>query len=197
MPAAVRSVSAIGEQYVEFAPVKDQSGNRDNVPDTGTDGTGADTGSRGTLRDGSVVTSANVPVEIASMLDQADSLLDNIGSADLRSLIDEAFTAFNGTGEQLQRLLDSMALFVNEADKNSQPIVDLIDQTGPLLSTQSRTTGQIRAWTRNVTKVTDQLRASKPEITDILRHGPRVADQSQKLFGSLDQSYPLLVSNPA
>lgn len=195
MPAAVRSVSAIGEQYVEFAPVKDLSGNRDNVADTGTDGTVADTGSRGTLHDGSVVTSENVPVEIASMLDQADSLLDNIGSADLRTLIDEAFTAFNGTGEQLQRLLDSMALFVNEADKNSQPVVDLIDQTGPLLATQSRTTGQIRAWTRNVTKVTDQLRASKPEITDILRHGPGVADQSQKLFASLDQSYPLLVSN--
>ncbi|HMS74230.1 MlaD family protein [Gordonia sp. (in: high G+C Gram-positive bacteria)] len=207
MPAAVRSVSAIGEQYVEFAPVRDLSGNRDNLDDRdgdGRDGDGrdgdrdeqdTDTKSGAVLRDGSVVSSDNVPMEIATMLDQAEALLDNIGSSGLRTLVDEAFTAFNGTGEQLQRLLDSMALFVDEADKNSQPFVDLIDQTGPLLATQSRTTGQIRAWTRNVTKVTDQLRANRPEITDILRRGPGVAEQSRQLFASLDQSYPLLVSN--
>ncbi|QHN25154.1 MCE family protein [Gordonia pseudamarae] len=186
MPAAVRSMSAIGEQYVAFAPAKTENGARDT--------SGQEPGT-GNLRDGSVVTSDDVPVEISAMLDQADALLDNIGSSELRTLIDESFTAFNGTGEQLQRLLDSMTLFVDEADKNSQPIVDLIDQTGPLLRTQSRTTDQIRAWTRDVTVVTDRVRASRPEITEILRHGPGVADQSRQLFASLDQSYPLLVSN--
>ena len=37
--------------------------------------------------------------------------------------------------------------------------------------------------------------ANRPEITDILRRGPGVAEQSRQLFASLDQSYPLLVSS--
>ncbi|ASR04735.1 MULTISPECIES: MCE family protein [Gordonia] len=177
--ASVRSVSAIGEQFVEFTP------NPDPPADAPT----------GYLHNDSEVTVSEVPVEISTMLDQADALLKEIGDTKLRSLVDEAFVAFNGTGESLQRLLDSMTLFIGEANKNTDTTISLIEQGAPLLGTQSRTADDIRAWTRNVTAFTDQLRADRPEIGDILRKGPSTTSKAQDLFESLGGSYPLLVSN--
>lgn len=173
--ASVRSVSAVGEQYVEFTPPANPGDAK--------------------LYNGAVVSSDDVPVEISAMLDQATALLNKVSDTKLRALMDEAFTAFNGTGEQLQRLLDSMVLLVDDADKNADVTIDLVRQAGDILSTQAATTDDIRAWTSNMTKVTDQLRANRPEITDILVKGPGVASQSQQLFESMNQSIPLLVNN--
>ncbi|MFT4043053.1 MAG: MlaD family protein [Gordonia sp. (in: high G+C Gram-positive bacteria)] len=176
--AAVRSESAVGEQFVEFTPGPQSRGG-------------------GYLHDGSVVTSGNIPVEISSVLDQANALLTSVGDTRLRTAIDAAFTAFNGTGEDLRRLLDSMTLFVDAADKNSAATIDLIRQAGPLLATQNTTAGAIAEWTANVTKVTDQLRANRPEIVDILAKGPSTAARSQQLFAAMDQTYPMLINNLA
>ncbi|ALG85926.1 MCE family protein [Gordonia phthalatica] len=173
--ASVRSVSAIGEQFVEFTPPKDPS--------------------ESNLRDGDTITSDDLPVEISAMLDQADGLLNEVSDTKLRSVMDEAFLAFNGTGQDLQRLMDSMTLFVGELDKNVDSVIDLVDQAGPIMATQNRTADQIRSWTKSLTRVTDQLRASRPDITDILDKGPGVAAQSQKLFQDMNQSFPLAISN--
>lgn len=174
--ASVRSVSAVGEQYVEFLP-----------PDGDA--------SSDYLSDGSTVTTSDVPVQISSVLDKATALLNQVGDTKLRSLMDEAFTAFNGTGEDLRRLIDSMMLLVDDANKNSDVTIDLIKQAGPLMATQATTADQIRSWTADAVKVTDQLRANNPEITDLLRKGPPVAASAQQLFASMDQSLPLLLAN--
>lgn len=173
--ASVRSVSAIGEQYVEFTPKPN--------------------GQSGNLYDGSVVTSDDVPVEISTMLNQADALLSDIDNTQLRSAMDEAFRAFNGTGEALQRLLDSMTLLVGDAAKNTDVTIKLVQQAGPLLATQTATADDIRTWTSQATEFTDQLRANRPELVDILNKGPGVATQSQDLFSSMNQSLPMTIAN--
>lgn len=66
--ASVRSVSAIGEQFVEFTP------NKNPPADAPT----------GYLHDGTEVTVSEVPVEISTMLDQADAMLQEIGDTKLR-----------------------------------------------------------------------------------------------------------------
>ncbi len=173
--ASVRSVSAVGEQFVEFAP--------------------KDAPSATHLGNNSTVSSTDVPVEISTMLDQADRLLVNVGDSKLRSVMDEAFKAFNGTGEELQRLLDSMTLLTDDAFKNSDAMIALVRQAGDVLSTQSNTADSVRAWTSNMTSVTDQLRANKPEITGILAKGPGVTRDAGQFFDSMRMSLPLFVDN--
>ncbi|QKT08457.1 MCE family protein [Gordonia sp. X0973] len=173
--ASIQSVSAVGEQFVDFVPPAQPSSEH--------------------LSDNSTVRTDDVPVEISAMLDQADSLLTNVGSSKLRSVMDEAFKAFNGTGEELQRLLDSMTLLTDDAYKNSDQMIALVRQAGDVLSTQNQTADSVRSWTSNMTKVTDQLRANKPEITGILAKGPGVTNSSQQLFDSMKMSLPLLVDN--
>ncbi len=172
---AVRSVSAVGEQFVDFAPPAEPSSDM--------------------LTDGSTVSTDDVPVEISAMLDQADALLADVSNAKVRAVMDEAFTAFNGTADDLQRLMDSMVLFVGAMNKNVDVTVDLVKQAGPILATQNRTADEIRSWTADLTKVTDQLRASNPDITDILAKGPGVADQARNLFDDMAPAFRLGMSN--
>ncbi|MFT4201225.1 MCE family protein [Gordonia sp. (in: high G+C Gram-positive bacteria)] len=173
--ASIRSVSAIGEQFVEFTP--------------------PDQPSSAPMHNNQTVKSEDVPVEISSMLDQADNLLTNVGDSKLREVMDEVFQAFNGTGEDLQRLLDSMTLLTNDAYKNSDAMIALVQQAGDVLSTQSQTADKVRTWTSNLTKVTDQLRANKPEISGILDKGPAVTRQAGDMFDGMQTSLPMLVDN--
>ena len=173
--ASIRSVSAVGEQFVDFTPPEQPSSTM--------------------LGNNATVVSDDVPTEISVMLDQAEKLLINVGDSNLREVMDEAFKAFNGTGEDLQRLLDSMTLLSDDAYKNSDAMIALVREAGEVLSTQTNTADSVRAWTSNMTKVTDQLRANNPQITGILAKGPGVAGQARDLFENMRMSVPLLVDN--
>lgn len=175
-PATIDSVSAIGEQYVNFGAPDGQASGR--------------------LKDGAVVT-GTVPTEISTMLGRADDLVQSLQDSKLRQVVDESFTAFNGTGEDLQRLLDSMSLFAGEANRNADVVSQLIDQAAPLLESQSTTNGDIRRWTRNLLKVTDQIRANDPQVNQILQKGPGVENQTEDLFSGMQSTIPLLIDNLA
>ncbi|MFD6464056.1 MCE family protein, partial [Streptomyces roseolus] len=175
--AWVRSVSAIGEQYVDLVPVDNPKG--------------------GNLSDGAVIARdrTKLPQDVGSMLDQADKMLASITNTQLRQVIDEAFQAFNGAGPDLQRFLDSASLLVQEANNSAEPTKKLLDQIGPLLDTQIESDGAIRSWTQNLATVTDQLRAHDPSLRNVLRDGPSAMQTVSAQFESLRPTLPLLLNN--
>lgn len=175
--AWVRSVSAIGEQYVDLVPPED-SGD-------------------GNLYDGSVipVERTQLPQDVGALLDQTDRLLSSVADTRLRQVIDEAFRAFNGAGPDLQRFIDSAALLVQEAKDSAEPTKQLIEQIGPLLDTQVRSEDAIRSWTADLATVTDQLREHDPALRNILRDGPGALETVTNQFDSLRPTLPLLLAN--
>lgn len=80
--AAVRSVSAIGEQYVDLLPRSDGGPY---------------------LHNGSVIAASDtqVPQQVGPMLDQVSKLVDSIPKDKLSNLLDETFLAFDGAGLRL------------------------------------------------------------------------------------------------
>ena len=176
--AAVRSVSAVGEQYVDLVP-----------PPDGTDGE--------RLGEGDVipVDRTTVPQEVGALLDQADVLLASISDTRLQTVVDEAFEAFNGSGPELQELIDSTRLFVQEASANSDETRQLIDEIGPLLDTQVVTSDAIRSWTRDMVTFTDRLRESDPDLRTLLETGPGAAAETEALLQELKPTLPLLLAN--
>ncbi|QIS08508.1 MCE family protein [Nocardia arthritidis] len=175
--AYVRSVSAVGEQYVDLVPAPNHKG--------------------GNLSDGSVipVDRTKLPQDVGALLDQADRMLSAVADTRLRQLIDEAFRAFNGAGPDLQRFIDSASLLVQEAKNNTEPTKKLIDEIGPVLDTQTRSDSAIRSWTKDLAAVTDQLRAHDPSLRGILRQGPSAAQRVTQQFNELQPTLPLLLSN--
>ncbi|MFD4430684.1 MCE family protein [Nocardia sp. NPDC058497] len=175
--AWVRSVSAIGEQYVDLVPTEQPSDKN--------------------LRDGSVipVQRTHLPQDVGTMLDQADKLLATVADTRLKQVIDEAFLAFNGAGPDLQRFIDSAALLVQQAETDIEPTKKLLDQIGPLLDTQTRSADDIRSWTADLATVTDQLREHDPALRSLLNNSPSAMETVTEQFQSLRPTLPLLASN--
>ncbi|MDJ0395325.1 MlaD family protein [Rhodococcus sp. G-MC3] len=174
--AQVKSVSAVGEQYVDLIPRR---------------------GSGTILIDGDVigVDRTTVPQDVGPMLDQADVLLRSISDTRLQTVVDESFAAFNGSGPDLQNLIDSTRLFVQEAQANSEQTKTLLSQVGPLLDGQVVSSDAIRSWTSNLATFTDQLRASDPDLRAVIEKGPGAAQEANQLFQNLRPTLPLLVAN--
>ncbi|MCM6772920.1 MCE family protein [Nocardia sp. CDC159] len=175
--AAVKSVSAVGEQYVDLVPVDNPRG--------------------GNLRDGSVipVERTTLPQDVGAMLDQADRLLSTVADTELRQLIDDAFVAFNGAGPDLQRFIDSASLLVQEARANTDQTKDLLAKIGPLLDTQNQSDAAIRSWTRDLATVTDQLRQHDPSLGQLIERTPSAAQKVSSTFQDMRPTLPLLLSN--
>lgn len=174
--AQIRSVSAIGEQFVEFVP--------DGDP-------------RGELADGSVLgpDRVDMPQGIGPVLDQAAVLMASIDDAKMRRVISESFDAFNGSDRDLQRFLDSAQLLLEEAQRNSGATRQLIADAEPVLDSQLRSSDSIRAWTRNMADLTDQLRVNEPELTSIMERGPDALARATKALDDLQPTMPVLVAN--
>lgn len=177
---AVRAVSAIGEQYVDLVPPDRPSGS-----------------ARGKLRDGSVipVERTSLPRDVGALLDQVDRLLTSVADTRLRELIDSAFVAFDGAGEDLARLIDSLSLLVGQAQQHTPQIRDLLDKSGPLLDTQNQTSTEIRSWTHNLMVVTDELRRHDPALGRLLHDTPSAAQRAEATFTDLKPTLPLLLAN--
>jgi phospholipid/cholesterol/gamma-HCH transport system substrate-binding protein len=76
--AEVRSISAVGEQYVELRP------RTDSPP---------------YLHNGSVIPMRDtIPQDVGPMLDQASALIASIPKDKLHALLEETFRGFNGAG---------------------------------------------------------------------------------------------------
>ncbi|RDI66210.1 MCE family protein [Nocardia pseudobrasiliensis] len=175
--AYVKSVSAVGEQYVDLVPTASPHG--------------------GNLGDGSVipVERTKLPQDVGAMLDQADRLLSTVADTKLRQLIDDAFIAFNGAGPDLQKFIDSASLLVQEAKANTGQTKDLLEKIGPLLDTQNRSDAAVRSWTRDLATLTDQLRQHDPSLGQLLDRTPSAAQKVSSTFQDLKPTLPLLLSN--
>lgn len=174
--AEIRSVSAVGEQFVEFVP--------EGSPE-------------GRLADGTVLGEDRVdmPQGIGPVLDQATVLMASIDDAKMRRVISESFDAFNGSARDLQQFLDSAQLLLEEARTNEDVTRRLIADAEPVLDSQLESADSIRAWTRNVADIADQLRENEPQLTSIIQRGPDALGRATKLLNDLQPTLPVLVAN--
>lgn len=176
LEAQVRSVSAIGEQYVDLLP-------RTDAPPY--------------LREGSVIRQQQtaMPQPVGPMLDQLSALVGSIPKDELHHLLDEAFTGFNGAEYDLQSLLDSTAKLTTDITPVADRVRTLIEDTRPLLDSQSRSTDAIRIWTRSLAGVTDQLVINDPQVRTILNTGPGFSQEVTRLLDQLKLTVPILLAN--
>lgn len=174
--AEVRSVSALGEQYVELIPR-------------------ADTGSY--LHDGSVISieDSSVPQQVGPMLDQVSELVDSIPKDKLSDLLDELFQGFNGAAFDLGSLLDSGSKLTGDLNAHSEQLRTLIDDGVPLLDSQAQTTDSIRLWAQSLAGVSDQLVINDPQLRTVLERTPAAAQEVASLLEQVKPTLPILLAN--
>lgn len=176
--AYVRSVSAIGEQYVDLRP------RTDSAP---------------YLHDRSVIAmrDTTIPQAVGPMLDQVSALIKSIPKDKVSQLLDESFQAFNGAGFDLGSLSDSSARISADANGVADRFRALTEDSVPLLNSQAQTTDSIRTWAHSFAGISDVLVQDDSQFRTLLENGPGAANEASRLLEQLKPTLPVLLANLA
>ncbi len=174
--AEVRSQSAVGEQFVQLLP-QSADGPR--------------------LRNGDEIPAERVrmPADVNAVLDLTNQGLQAIPKDNLRTVVDEAYVAVGGLGPELRRLVNGSTTLAIDAAENLDSLTTLIDDSQPILNSQTDTAGSIQAWARNLAGITGQLQQQDSAVAGILDKGPGAAEETRALFDQLQPTLPIVLAN--
>ncbi|GAB89619.1 MCE family protein [Gordonia rhizosphera] len=176
LSASIRSMSAVGELYVDLRP-------RTSTPPY--------------LQDGAVIESRDVivPEPVAPMLEKLNGLVSSIPKQQLFTLVSELNNSLGGQGSDLQTLLDSSATISSGLNRVADQTATLLRDSATLVDTQTQSLDAIRIWTTSLDGFTGQLVANTPDIQRLLAQGPGFADRVTGLLDSVKLTLPVLLAN--
>jgi phospholipid/cholesterol/gamma-HCH transport system substrate-binding protein len=176
LQAEVHSQSAVGEQYVALLPRN---------------------GTSAPLKNGDVISRDNVavPPNINDLVDATNRGLQAIPRENLKTVVDESFTAVSGLGPELARLVKGSTALAIDSRTNLKPLTSLIDQAEPVLDSQADTSDSIAAWANNVATITDELKTKDSALAGFIDNGAHAADEGRQLFERLNPTLPVLLAN--
>ncbi|CAJ1495787.1 MCE family protein [[Mycobacterium] burgundiense] len=179
--ATVKSVSAVGEQYIDLVPPEDEAA------------------SETMLYDGSSIGQDRTAIgqDIAGMLAEADALVSSISDSRLQDVLRETSNAFNGSGPELARVIESARGLVDEANASYDQTAALIDEAGPFLDAQVRSGDDIKSIADGLARLTTELNNADPQLRDLLTTAPGAADTANAAFSGIRPNFPMLAANMA
>lgn len=176
LDAAVRSTSALGEQYLDLRPRR---------------------GAGPTLADGDVVARdrARMPTPTAATLESVNALVETLPAGDLAALLDETHAALAGSSTDLAALLDSSRRIVDTTRASLDPALRLVTDLPPVLATQQRSRGALTGTARDLAAVTEQLRDSDDDLRGVIAAAGPLAAENRALLADLRPRLPGLLAN--
>ena len=174
--AVVANRSAVGEQYVDLQPSTDRGPY---------------------LHQGSVIprSATHLPVSTAELLRNIDKLVRSVPTKDVGIVLDELNKGFNGTGPDLQRLIDSGNKLVNTANNTYPDIKSLLRNGRTVLDTAARHGNEFKSFSHNLASLTDEIRRDDPQIRADLDAGLPALAQGNDLINRVSPTLPVVLGN--
>ncbi|WP_033436695.1 MCE family protein [Saccharothrix sp. NRRL B-16314] len=163
LEAVVANRSAVGEQFVDLRP-------------RGEDGP--------YLEAGAVIprSATKTPPPVDALLTNLDSFAKSVPTESLRTVVDELDLAFNGTGPDLQVLLDNTRAFTQAATEHLPQTKALINDGLVVLNTQASQGSAIRSFSTDLRALAEQLKNSDADIRRLIAVSPQAAEQVSALL---------------
>ena len=121
--------------------------------------------------------------------------LEAIPRDNLKTVIDESYTAVGGLGPELSRLIQGASTLAIDARKNLDPLTTLIDQAQPVLDSQTNTSDAIQAWASQLATVTAELQTHDEAVAGVIDKGGPAAAEVRQLVERLAPTLPILMAN--
>ena len=174
--AAVANRSPIGEQYVDLRP--ESSGGPylsggDTIPSDRT----------------------SVPVSSSEVLRNLNRLVNGIDTDSIRTLVDEAYKAFAGTGDDLQQLLDTANSFSATALEHSPQTKQLLDESRTVLQTQRENDDELRTFANGLVTISEQLKDSDSDLRTIIDQAPPLSDEISRFLRDSGTDLSVMFAN--
>ncbi|WP_030940485.1 MCE family protein [Streptomyces sp. NRRL S-646] len=174
--AVVADRSAVGEQYVDLQPR---------------------TSHGPYLLDGSAIPrgSTRVPLPTTDLVLSLDRLVNSVGKNDLRVTVDELGKAFDGTGPDLSRLVDSGNALVESASQSLPETISLIENSRKVLKTQADQGSSIKSFAHDLAALSAQLKSSDGDLRKVIGNATPAAQQVDSLLKSTGPGLSVLLAN--
>ncbi|NRQ39301.1 MCE family protein [Nonomuraea sp. NN258] len=176
LKAVVSNLSAVGEQYVDLRPSRDE---------------GPFLAAGATIPQSAGIT----PAPVTELLTSVNALAASVPLNSLRTVVDEMGRAFQGQGPNLRALLDYQSSFVAAADRNLRPTVRLLRDGAFVLKTQNEEGQALRDFGRGAALLAEQLKESDGDLRKVITEAPGATREVAKLIRDLDPGFGLLVAN--
>lgn len=176
LKAVITNRSAVGEQFVDLQPQSD------GAP---------------FLDDGSVIPAAKatVPISSAELLADMNRFTSSVPIESLRTVVDESYDAFNGTGKDLQVLLDTAREFTRASQQHLPQTVTLIEQGGTVLDTQNEYADSLKSFSRDLNKLSETFAKSDADFRRLIDITPQVATQLSEVLAESGPGLGALIAN--
>jgi phospholipid/cholesterol/gamma-HCH transport system substrate-binding protein len=154
--ALVGNRSAVGEQYVELQPHVDEGPY---------------------LEDGSEITDVATPIATEKLLADVARTVSSVDEDALRTTVDELGTAFAGTGEDLQRIIDTGNSFIETANENFDITTALIRDANTVLRGQIGSESSLRTFARELRTFSGAIAGADDDLRKVIDNGSFTANQ--------------------
>ncbi len=170
--AVVGNRSAVGEQYVDLQPQTDDGPY---------------------LHDGSQIAMADTrtPLPTQKLLGDISTTVESVNRKSLRTTVHSLGTAFGGTGQDLQRIIDTGTAFIHEANRSFDVTTALIRDSNTVLRGQIASSDAIRSFARDLRLFSGTLAGHDRDLRRVIDNGSVTATE---LRGFLDDNKVHLAS---
>lgn len=174
--AVVANKSAVGEQFMDLQP------RSSSAP---------------YLKPGSNIVLANtrIPISTTKLLLDIDNLTTSIDTDSLKTVVDELGAAFQNTGPDLGRIIDTSTAFIETANDNIDVTRALIQDSNVVLQTQVDKGSQIATFSKNLALLSDTLVSSDKDIRRLIDVGPGAAKEVRQVVAENADDLSVLINN--
>lgn len=172
----VANKSAVGEQFIDLQPRGSQAPY---------------------LANGTHVSEANtrIPIPTSQLLLSVNDLVKSVNTDDLKTLVDELGTAFNGTSGDLGKIIDTTTSFLKTASANLGTTHALVQDSTSVLQTQIDKGDQIASFSKNLALFSDTLASSDSDLRRLIAAGAPAAKEIRGVINQNSQDLTTLVRN--
>jgi phospholipid/cholesterol/gamma-HCH transport system substrate-binding protein len=176
LQATVADLSAVGEQYVNLRP----------ATDTGPYLTG-----------GSVIPrrDTQLPLPVTTLLTSVNELATSVPLGELRTVLNNLATGFDGTGTSLQALIDGQSKFIRASGAALTQTDTLIQDGQTVLSTQNAEAAAFRSFAASSRLFAQQLVSSDTDLRRLFVNGTLAAAQVAGLITDNTPALGALIAN--
>ncbi|MEU7525760.1 MCE family protein [Saccharothrix sp. NPDC042600] len=176
LEAVVANRSAVGEQYVDLRPRGEEGPY---------------------LAEGTVIprSSTKTPPPVDGLLTNLDAFAKSVPTDSLRTVVDELDQAFNGTGPDLQVLLDNTRVFTEAATRNLPQTKALINDGLVVLNTQAAQGSAIRSFSGDLRALAETLKNSDSDLRALIGVSPQAAEQLSALLRETGPNLGVVLAN--
>ena len=170
-PVFVHNLSAVGEQYLSFEPDSRQGP---------------------MLQAGDVVrgTKDSLPLGEEVLMQDLSAFVLSVNGDELNTVVNELGTMFRGNATPLRSMVDSTQAFVEAAQANQTPTIDLLHHAQTVLQTQADNSANIRSFSADLAALTGTVASSDANIRKILNEAGPAADELVRLVRTLRKVLP-------